>query len=432
MKQIMIFIIVFFFAFCLIYMTNLDKTSRRFLVFFVGYWCIATFLSLNNIGGLCEVSSSTYSLVYIHLISFCLGFNVIRIRNSKFRIISRESIDTSINSLMNNTFFRIILIVSTIYICSLYIQFFQSIFILGSMTEARGEYYGGGGDIYGPLFFILNQFILEPLNIILLPVFAYKLYYKRDWIFWVIALYVIILASLSGGRIGYIRIAAAGLCVLYCIFDSIKSKRKLGLYAIISVVAIYLLLVVTSAARTGSLEFDKESLEIGNEVAKEHLATYSAGPIAALDYSINQDYLNRTGGYKYGRLTLTSLDRMTCMVLRRFGIHAVDAMDSMMELKQETYISLGDVRFNALYTAILIYYNDFGIWGVLFIPFLLGLFIRILIKRMYDYNSLPFVILVTWFFYIMIRSVMDFGFYNPSDVVVLFILYRLGKIHRIV
>ena len=293
--------------------------------------------------------------------------------------------------------------------------FFQRVMFYDTMTDARVDYFSG--DLYGPAFSFVNQLVLAPLTVIVLPLFAYKIYYSRDWFTYLMLIFLFTVSGLSGGRNAYVRIVAVLAFVLFFLFDSIKSKKKLLLYSILTAFILFSVLSFISAARSGMIGFDSDSLETGKDVTLEQLVTYSSGPIAAFDYSIANNYVEMVGGYKHGRLTLTSLDRTMCFFLRKLGFHAEEAMNSVGELKQNYWIQLGGVRFNALYTSCFIYYLDFGVWGVLILPFILGYIFRKILLNLYRHNTLSLLILMSWFFWVFFRSVQDFGFYSPFDCV---------------
>lgn len=402
-----------------------DKCSRRMLIVYLAYWFIAMILSSLQVADLNPVNPDTHYLLIGHLLSFILGYSAVKISPNTYYGFSRVKIGEQIKKLTSNRIFRTVVIISTLYSITLLIVFFQRVMFYDTMTEARGDYFSG--DLYGPAFSFVNQLVLAPLTVIVLPLFAYKIYYSRDWFTYLMLIFLFTVSGLSGGRNAYVRIVVVLAFVLFFLFDSIKSKKKLLLYSILTAFILFSVLSFISAARSGMIGFDSDSLETGKDVALEQLVTYSSGPIAAFDYSIANNYVEMVGGYKHGRLTLTSLDRTMCFFLRKLGFHAEEAMNSVGELKQNYWIQLGGVRFNALYTSCFIYYLDFGVWGVLILPFILGYIFRKTLLNLYRHNTLSLLILMSWFFWVFFRSVQDFGFYSPFDCVLIFFLYVLGK-----
>lgn len=406
-----------------------DYLSWRVLFFFVFYWIFSIGLSEMGIFGLSKVSNSTYLMLTGGIVSFMFGYSLIKITPNRTESINEKNIIPQIAAMTSNVLFLIIMAVLTIYIATLYASFIQRIILLSSMTEARGEAYSG--NLYGYFFDLMNSLLLSPLNMFLLPVWALLLILKkRNVFFWISTFFITIYASLRGGRIEYIQIIVIIFFVYYCLFDRIKQKRNFIFYSVLAGAFVFAVLCYTSALRNGQFGFSKQTWEVGSEIALKQIQTYSAGPISAFDYGVNDNYVDKIGGYQYGRITLTSLDRLVCLFLRRIGLPAHDAMEAFAEIKQNLWIDIGEIRFNALYTAFMPFYLDFGIYGVIIIPFILGIVVRSSIRWMYRNFNIYSIILVSILFYTMFRSVMDWNFYNSMDVVLLIFLYYKGKQRR--
>lgn len=112
-------IIVYVAVLYVIKLARLDLTSNRIIFFFTAYWFIATILSIQKVAGLCAVSGYTYTLVYIHLISFVLGFLSIKINPNGTDTLSRDTIEKQIDKLIYNPLFIVVLLACTIYVTTL-------------------------------------------------------------------------------------------------------------------------------------------------------------------------------------------------------------------------------------------------------------------------------------------------------------------------
>lgn len=422
------FLIVFLF---LIFLTRFckDHVSRRLIAFYIVYWGIAIFLCITGAYDI-KVSGNTLTLVYVHLIAFLIGYSLFNntIKNP-YPCFNTEYLREQVDRFLKNPIVFGLVIVTTIYYVSLYSVFFARIQVLASAGDARAEFYSG--ELYGPIFYYLNPYLLTPLNNILLAVMVFRATYKRDFIFWVLVVNIIVFASLSGGRLEYFRIATGFLCVLYCIFDMIKNKKKLIALGVIGVALLFAMTSIASALRFGYTTLDATAWEVGVEVTEKHLQTYTAGPIAAFDYSLENKYVDQIGGYQNGKLTVSSIIRFVASPMRIIGVKIEDPVSKITPLKQDEHIVFGDaISFNALYTSLLVYYCDLGVFGVIFIPFILGLLYRRIIVLFYKKQTLPLLMLIVWLFYATIRSVMDYPFYTPSDIPLIIILLVLGSTGR--
>ena len=70
----------------------------------------------------------------------------------------------------------------------------------------------------------------------------------------------------------------------------------------------------------------------------------------------------------------------------------------LIGFKQKNMISISSDRnsYNALYTAVLFFYLDFGILGVIFLPFFFGMVFRYLIKLVYLKNNVAILSLASY------------------------------------
>lgn len=429
-----VIVVVGIFLFHLIRSMQIDMTSRRMLMLFVVYWFVSLILASLQVFGMREVGAITFIILVLGVLSFSIGFIIPAMKRSSKLELVREDVSFQIEGLINNVFFRVVIIVASVYIFTLLATFFQTLLFYGSLSDVRTDYYSK--ELYGPLFVKINTFILRPLYLVVLPVFAYQLLYKRNWLCLIMGFYLFGYESLGGGRIGYVRIALGVAFIAYCLLRTFKNNKRQG-YTIVAVGAILLfgLLSVVSAARKGEVGFGSSARQIGSEVALEHLVTYTAGPIAAFDYYLENDLIHKVlGGYQYGNVTLTPLISFVNLFSSRLGVSFNKSADELIVYKQETMIDLApDINYwNALYTANVYYYSDFGVFGVILFPFLYGLLISWLLSKVYKYRSLPLVMILSFCMWCMMDSVLDYAFTSPYDVLTFIIMYFIGtrKIHR--
>lgn len=375
--------------------------------------------------GIKEISIYTMFLMYLNIFSFTIGFISIKIPVSQR--VNQESISAHIEKIVSNKVFIILLILLSIYVYSLLVQFFVKIALYGSLYGVRHDFYAQ--EMYGPLFSQINAFVLKPMAIISMPLFGYMLFKKRNLVFLLMAFYLFGYESLGGGRLGYVKILLVALCIIFCLLRYIdKVKTKTVLSGSIIAVFLFFLLSIVSAARYGNVGFSKEAFKEGSSKTVEHIVSYTCGPIAAFDVAREQHFESQIGGRANGNLTLTSVINAINLVGRRVGFALPVKLNQLVEQKQENNIQIGnDIDWNALYTAVLFFYFDFGLLGVLIIPFLLGMLYRKLVKSMYHYHSFQFVVIVAYFFYLTMYSVMDFGFTSPYELIFLVFLVILGK-----
>lgn len=96
-------------------------------------------------------------------------------------------------------------------------------------------------------------------------------------------------------------------------------------------------------------------------------------------------------------------------------------------LKQDTWITLSrqnfDKNWNALFSWNFYFYLDFGIVGMIVLPFLFGFLIRKSIYWFYRYQNVSSMMLLSILFLSLILSVLDFNLSSIPIGVLMIYLY---------
>ena len=412
--------------------SKIDLPSKRMLILFLLIWGISIFFAIIQINGLHKISSTTLLLVYINLLAFSLGFVLVKNPHNNLTKISTGSINHQIEYLSNKIAFKVILIILLIYCCYLFTIYYQQVVFYNSLAILRKEYYEADG-IYGPLYKVLNLWVLSPFSIIAIPIFAYKCFRKFDWVCFLLGLYLLIYSSLSGGRFGYMRIIIGFIFIIYCLrlnithdfTNKVLQKSKLILKSIIIGIVFLCIIVFVSAGRDGEVNNNTSTIiSTGTEQLTNTIGTYMGGAIVAFDYSIEQNYLERIGGYQYGKLTLSAPIKLISPLFNLLGFGYIDIAD--ISFKQNEYINVGPTYFNALYTSLFWFYLDFGVLGIFIIPFLFGILFRWSIKLIYTKANLPIIIFVYFFFQKVLHSVFDYTFVSYEELLFVIVLLYCG------
>lgn len=392
-----------------------ELASKRMILLFAGYWGVVLTLSTLGLYGMNKPSAYALFLLVTNVIMFTLGFSVIKTRDVAISYTFNDT-KSLFEVIINSKIFTVLLIVST-SVSVVAFQTFQSFVETGwSYSEMRTGYFEG--DIYGSIS-VFFSILLTPMENICIPIFGYMLIYKKNWLFFLVAFFLLLYASLGAGRFGYVRIAVGILFISYCMVDRIKLSIKKLFLPFLGLVCLVLAISVVTALRSGNNSIDGES-------TLKTFTSYAVGSIPAFNYAVENDYVEKIGGYKYGRLTLSSIEGLSYSLLGRFGIQTEKAIDMLIPIKQTNIIDIGNGSWNALYTAVLYFYLDGGMLGCIIFPFLLGMAFRFTIKLLYRYKSWPLIILVSMFFQMVLHSVSDYSFYNPFTFIFVVLLFYLG------
>lgn len=412
------FIFIFVILFFCIYKTNkIDILSRRIILLYIITWGLAICIAVIEYGPI----NYTANIMTLHVISFLLGFLFIRISRFKALDVTAHNLHVSLNKLTNNLTFKIVSLILAVYALSLLSIFFSKLSIL-SMAEIRGDYFEL--NLYGPVFNAINGAILEPLKIIAIPIFAWMLFYKRNWVAIALGIFLFSYATLGGGRFGYIKILVGIIFVVLCVFLN-KQNKKLrirqlsiilsGFIAIISIITVY------------RLNIESESKEEIIQSTFEQFTTYATCPILAFDYAIDNNFKDKIGGFQYGRLTFSSVEALMYSILNKVGIRFDKSLSKIVDLKHNQVLLENDEWWNALYTSVLYYYLDFGIFGVIFFPFIFGILTRLCIRNLYRTNTLSYFILLSLVFHKILRAITDYTFTSPFILIFVLILIIIGN-----
>lgn len=401
-----------------------DRLSKTVIYSYLGVWTLAFITSALRLYGLYEVSDYTMILLMLHVLSFTVGFLVFRIPKYCAVQINVKEIEPQIEKLYNQVWFVVILIFST-FLMLIFFSMFYAMIAVKDFGDIRAEYYDS--DLYGPFFGAIKEFIFAPVSLILLPLFAYSSYYKRDWIWLLMGIFLLASMTLSGGRIGYVRIIVILFFVVVCIFNGVKNKFKLLFMTLVTVSALFLILGVITASRFGGKFSD--NVKDASELTLQQMTEYVEMPVGAFNYAIENNYIGQMGGYSYGRLTFCSVEAVAYSVLGKVGIPVHRYVQDLAPLQQSHLIPIADEEqtWNALYTAVLYYYLDLGVVGVIVFPFFFGLLLRFLIKKLYYLRNVSMIILVATVFYKVLLSVLQFGMGSHVELIVLVLLYYFAN-----
>ena len=426
----LVLIIVFFLIMFIIVKEkkNIEGFSRRLFYVYLAYWFLSFFFSALNPVGLISIAPLTYLFVAMHILFFWLGYSkIVAIR--KGNVINLDHIHQVVSNVMNNAFFRVILVVSILYLASLVAVFYERMLMYQSMGDVRTDYYDN--NLYGPFFGKIQALFLLPLNFFVVAMLSVSLI--KDRIFTInnllLFLYYLLYSSLSGGRGAYITLLWGIIFIAFCVKNIIKEhKIKLFAYGLPVLLSVYFFLSMLTAARLGDISFSKNALNEGSEKLSQSLVIYTSGPLVAFNYAIEQNYVTQVGGYKYGGFTLSAPISLFNIVGRKIGIEIPQAINDVVELKQGTPFEIAEGEwYNALYTSCFWYYLDFDFYGLILFPFLLGGLVRWVIKKAYIYQTLPMIVILYMTYHYTIKSVMDLYLNNPLTLLMMIIFFIWGK-----
>lgn len=416
----------------IVFAKNLDTISQRVIMSYLGVWLVAIIISISSAYGLNKPEDNTVYLLLAHIVMFTIGFVIAQSKSNNAGTIDySENINCAIDKLVKNKVFLSLLSISLIYILYLFHKFYAAILFSNSTVSVRSDFFSG--ELFGTGFIMINAFFLVPWSILLLALFCYMVLYKRNVMCWLIGLEYILYSSLSGSRGGLLDIIIGVFFVYFCMGNVInKGKGKKIMQIILIFATITILVSWLTSIRSNNLEFNKENIQTGGEDLLKHITFYLGGPIVAFDYALNSNYIEEVGGYQYGQMTFASVEefffylRSALNKVINIGLYErpINKIGTMMQER----VDLGGLfDWNALYTSCMYYYLDFGVIGVVILPFFFGFAIRKLIFKFYTQNSFYIYLICSFIFIIMIDSVTRLYFYRFGQLIFIIVAYVISK-----
>ena len=356
------------------------KLDRMFYVLLGILFCGLLIVSLYNPYKLFNVSGYAYFVLFLGFGSFFLGYAINRTYITKYhiRVLDGQNLLTF---LKKNYLFWGVFFMAFGTILYMAITQWRLILFQGGLGNLKLDFFELVFNNNSALYFFY-QIVIFPLFHLSSILFAYLLLNKGDKKYIACFLIYAIVFSFVGGKRGYFAIIFEYYVIAFVVtkvsqgaglWGLLKSSYKLILLAVFVFIA-----AAFMTSLSGGIDGGSEKLkESGAENAK-NLIVYNVGAFRALDYALNNDYLDKAGGYQLGRATLGgAVDYYGAGILSRLGLPIQPVRANTMNLLQNNYIYVGqETKFNYVYTAFMYFFFDLGIIGVILFSFLFGWFVR--------------------------------------------------------
>lgn len=408
------------------------KTERNYKILLYIYliaWGSALFTSTFGFFEMEVPSDYSYFLFLLHLIGFIVGSLSVATSSSINAVSTGNSlinIENNIVRILNNRLFRIFLVFMSIYLTYVFSKYWVKVLFYQNISDTREQLV----DIYGYFYYTFAKPLLVlPTTIVCYVLFGYSILKKRNWFCLLLGYYLIVNASLTGGRFGYVYIAM-GVVFVNLFIVKVDLRKHWPKFAIAAAV-LYGLIVLITTFRSVFVSIDKGTLEQGAELANEQIVTYFVGPQAAFDYGLSNDYLTQVGGYGMGSLTFAPLVNFVDFFTDTFaGFQVNTYVLKVVKLLEDNpiYLEGGKQQWNALYSSVMFYYLDGGIIGVFVFPFFLGMILSLLIRKMLKSGSVIHFALCGFFFICMIKSLLRMEEFWRFDSIAIATMYIIGTL----
>lgn len=390
-------------------------------------------ISTFNPLGLFEVSDRVYFILFCNVISFVIGFCILKASHVYSRETSVAIFSYSLERFLNN---KIIIALGISAIIFVFFTAQKQMALLTIDANDMADFSIGKNDALfsSPLMSIVYNLFIPVVFHISLFLFAYMFLFKRKVIYLVVLGVFIISRALIGGSRGSLFVIIVYFVCLFFLRNQLsirtwQRKRRSKMFYIvvfpIFVICIYFILVFLTSMRHGNIDMNSQVFEEHSTGLQHTFLNYSCGPFRAMDYGLHHHFDDYAGGMLMGRSTFSGFEDLLNLFTKRIGIDIDPVSQRTVQHQQDVRISVSDSfhQFNYAYTNAMIFYYDGKILGVLFFSFLFGLLVRCAIREMYKKITLPIVLMVAYCFYGIYHS--SFSWFLVKNYAWLYIIILL-------
>lgn len=400
----------FIILFAALLLSQVDQTTKIVASTFLTIWFISLSLAALNPFNFYEIRPSTFLLLMGGIISFILGLCLPKKKIYKKNIEDiYKKFDIIVSHSIQNKFLIIIVLIISVY---------ETQFAGASLAFAELYKAAATSDILETKFLgnkigmLLSMYVMAPIINFYFVIYIYAIFRKvKTSIFGncVFIYFFCIYCILNGGRGIFVHIAIYFIAVYLFTNERLNLKKlikpkNICVGLLVGVILFLGMSIMTSYRIKGSFIVDGNDFLESAKILAETPSKYAIVPIELFNYSLENDYVDKLGGYKYGRMTFSGLDLLFTGTLRKIGMD-ISSTDTVIDYLQENWILCSpSERYNYAYTGFFYTYMDLGIFGVLTIPFILGWLYKYFIIQYRIRPSVPLLCLNCFIFYLMYNS----------------------------
>jgi oligosaccharide repeat unit polymerase len=284
----------------------------------------------------------------------------------------------------------------------------------------------------------LFQTILEPLISITTLLFCIKIVQKeiKDFSFIAMSINIFLYAQIGLGRVVFFKILIYIFSMLFItrIWNSfLKEKNtkkitKILLSFFVAFLSVTFMAYIT-LARRGEIVSSYVDLINGYSILFNQAVIYFVGPFRAFDALLSNGVINQFGLF-WGRLTFGGIDHLIGYAFNLIHIN-YPVSNYIIGPYTQTPITIGAGHtFNAFYTALMNYYLDFGIVGILIFPLLYGMFNSFVCNLFLKHSSATTFMLLVLTLYDSIATSFRWSYQLPETWIVLIVLAIVHGVSR--
>lgn len=401
-----------------------ENISRRSFLVFSLFWCVNFIVYRYYDLGYFE--TNIYTEIYVAVYVAFVGFS--------FFVFSKSLIKNGFLSSKNQVFvpknkYRDYLLgIGFIYLCSKSFIFMKFAIAYGAIGLRDAAVYGGdsghGAIITGGVDLFFMSFVINSIVLYLIAVVSSPLIKLSNKRLFVYLLFIFMYSLITFSRAGFYFLALSLIFSQYIFngrltFDSFKVN--------FSIVILVSFVFISSMYRDGQITFF--------QVIEHYVINYNVLNFAILNEHINNDFSTVNDGVlTSGAFTFHGVLRFVNAVLGMLGNEYKILDSEFISLDKAEFINVGvyssgfPIMVNSHYNPIFDIVADFGFWGLLIFPPLIGFFWALTYSQLIRSNSnsklyFNLVLFNVVFLHGIVFSLYSNRFSSPSFTIVIVCLF---------
>lgn len=381
--------------------------------------------------GFYPISIETYFVFLLGTLSLYWGFVTCRICK-KNEYIDYSYFNNSVRYYIDNKLILLLIIGMCIF-CIPFVGRALTIAAIqgGAEMDNKDEIIFGGGNIVTILY---NIGLAVTTNISLVTlVCSFILPNRRKRIVLILSsiLLQILYTILSGGRGTMMEIVYIAIFVWICYNANTKkipiTFKKATIFASLFSLIFFSMVYVTNFRGKGDFIIDKSDRTEAISSMGLTFLNYTIVPINLLDISFRNNYFEKLNGPRLGMATFSGIDYLIQSCVKRFGIEYNTDLYIVEYLQDNHVYCAKDRHYNYAYSMFFYNYMDFGLLGVILIPFVFGRYMRWSIQKFYQKNTFVRLLFVVISLSFINLSHFTSPFIRPWNMFYLIILFFWDK-----
>jgi len=415
-----------------------DKLSRNVIGLYLIWWATWLLISTFNPFELYDVSINIYLLLLLNVSTFLMGYLSVlgkrqhEVLNGSPLIDIKSMVKLYDRMVLSNKFFKLILVI-LFFILAYYFILYQKSVDLYGIGQARYLRFRVGGLFKLGIEIIIYNYVISTAIYLCISIISFSVLLGKikSFIFLVSSLNLLLYAGIGAGRFILVMCAfsiifaklVSKVCAYKDYSGTMQQKKalKTGIIVGILIFLVILYCIYLTGYRMGIQEISIDAALSATKRFFNSVVLYCIGSFRALDYAFKSGILGEE--YFFGRATLAGIDEFLTLSLNTFGIDISTAITRIDSQIQEFFLVGNGQLFNALFTNVFWFYKDFGILGVVFIPFLHGRLLRLFLRKFRVLPTLPTFIICVLIFNAAMMSSLSWYFQTISSELALIIAY---------